>query len=225
MALHINLYHEIRSQEEERRRDPFKLALLAGILIALAFFCYYVYRAGVVHGVEARLAGLQEEQAKLQPQADAAKTREAELIIQQKADAALIDRLQNRFYWAPFLGQIAAAVPRNVQITSLTADLTARKGPVNLLLAGVAAGRQPRTVAEAFRLNLAQKMAASFYNVSATFDANSLEDSLELVELDGQPFATATFKIRLHFFLDPTAAATPTPAPTSHSKKARHEAE
>lgn len=224
MALHINLYHEIHKQEEERRRDPFKLAMLGLILIAVALAGYYFYRAEAVHGVESQLAQVQAEWAKLGPQAASAKTREAGLLIQEKANQALIDRLQGRFYWAPFLGQIAATAPRNVQITSFVGDLKVRKGPVDVLLAGVAAGQQPRSEAEKFRLDLLKKLASSFYGVSATFDANSLEDSPEIISLDGQSLATVTFKIRLHFFLDAKSAA-PSPTPTTPSRKAHHEAE
>jgi Tfp pilus assembly protein PilN len=225
MALHINLYHEVHKQEEQRRRDPFKLAGLGVILIFLAFVCYYFYRTEVVHRVEAQLSDLQAAWAKLEPQATAAQTREAGLLTQQKANEALIDRLQSRFYWAPFLGQIASVAPRNVQIMSLAGDLTARKGPVNVLLTGIAAGQQPRTAAEAFRLSLQQKMATSFYGVSATFDSNSLEDSPEVIQLDGQALATATFKIRLHFFLDAKSAAPPVPTSTAPTRKSRHETE
>jgi Tfp pilus assembly protein PilN len=219
MALHINLYHEIHREAQARRRDPLKLASYAGIGLGLLFVAFYGYTWTSTHSVVAQAAALDAQYKKLAPEAEKAKVRAAELEKLRKVNVALIDRIQNRFYWAPFLGRFQQIVPNNIQITSLSGDVDAKKRQIVIvLLNGVAAGEQPRTAAEEFRVALQQKLAPDYAETSAVFDANSLEDSPDTVQLDGKTLPTATFRIRLQFKTTPPVAATPTPTP---SPKAR----
>ena len=221
MALHINLYNELQKQAQARRRDPVKLAILSGVLLVALFVFYYGYRRSVVGGLDVKVSGLKDEWAQLQPQQTNAKAREAELLGQQKANQALVARVQSRFYWAPFLERFGLAVPGNVQITSLVGDSPAPGKPtVTVLLSGIAAGQQPRSVAEQFRITLQQKLSKDYGGLEAMFDANSLEDGAATVDLNGQSLSTATFRIRLQFKAEPPAAAqTPTPSPTPRARK------
>ena len=196
MALHINLYNEIHKAEQARRRDPLKLAGLLGIAVAILLAFWYLYRLNTVSEAESQAGGVAAEWTKLEPRQKKAAEQEQLLLAQSKTNQLLVDRVQNRFYWAPLLQELAAVVPGNIQITTFAGDFDPQKGP-SVVLSGVSAGQQPRTVAETFRLALQEKLLAAHHEVTVTFDANSLEDSLDLVNVDGQALPTATFKIRL----------------------------
>ncbi|MEI6349576.1 MAG: hypothetical protein WCP06_00550 [Verrucomicrobiota bacterium] len=217
MALHINLYNEIQKAEQARRRDPLKLAGLAGIVVAFLFAFYYLYRLSVVSGAEAKAGGIAAEWSKLEPRQKKAAEQETEAIARTRTNQALVERVQSRFYWAPLLEEVASVVPPNVQITSLAGEVEPRKTPASIVLSGVAAGQQPRTAAEKFRLALQEKLSASKLDVSVSFDANSLEDSIEVVRLEGQMLPTATFKIRV-LIKDKLAAAAPSATPAAPTK-------
>ena len=222
MALHINLYNELQQEAEARRRDPVKLATLGGVLFVCALVAYYLYRSSEVAVMQTRVRGLQAEWAKLEPQDKAARTRETELLQQQKNNQSLIDRIQGRFYWASFLDRFVAAVPANVQITSLIGDCQTTAKPVSVILTGIAAGQQARGVAEQFRIGLQQKLSAYYAELTARFDANSLEDSPTPADIDGKSLPTATFRIRLEFNCKPPVPEqTPAPSATPRAPKKR----
>ena len=222
MALHINLYHEIYKEEQARRRDPAKLATYAGIALVVLLIGIYGYEWISIEAVRSQAQEQERQWKKLEPQATAAKAKEADLLAQQKVNAALVDRLQSRFYWAEFLTHFQEVVPANVQITQFNGDVDAQKSKqANITLNGVAAGEQARTAAEDFRVGLQQKLAPYYSDVSAIFDGNSLEDSQEVVQLNGKSLNTVTFRIRLQFKITPPAPVAPTAAsPTPRQKKA-----
>ena len=202
MAFHLNLYHEIHRQEERERRDPFKLAILGILLILCGLSVWYACRTHSVGSIESKRNQLRANWARLEPQMKAAIEAETRLLDQQRANQALVERVHGRFYWAPFLKALAALTPPNIQITALGGDMDIdkeRQKSVTVILKGVAAGVQPRTEAESFRHTLEEELAATYGQVSATFDANSLEDAVETVQLEGVTLSTATFRIRVQF--------------------------
>lgn len=203
MALHINLYHEIHKQADRERRDPIKLASLGLVVLLLLLVLWYFYRASAVRGIEARRNELKAQWTKLEPQLKASLDNEPKLLVRQKTNQALVERLQGRFYWAPMLAQLQSIVPQNVQIISLAGDIDPSKDgstpPMSLLIRGVAAGTLPRAAAEEFRQALQTGFAQVYREVSVVFDANSLEDGLEMIQLNGQTLPTANFKIRVLF--------------------------
>jgi Tfp pilus assembly protein PilN len=203
MALHINLYHEIHKQADQERRDPVKLASLGLVVIFLCLALWYFYQASAVRRVEARRADLKAQWTKLEPQLKAAQDNEPKLLTQQKSNQELVERLHQRFYWAPLLAKLQALVPANVQIVSLIGDIEppvdGQKTPMSLLVKGVAASAQPRASAEAFRQALQTGFSQLYSEVSVVFDANTLEDGLEMVQFNGQLLPTANFRIRVLF--------------------------
>jgi hypothetical protein len=208
MALRLNLYHEIDKEALARRRDPFKLASYAGALVVVLLIAFYFYRSGQVSTIKADTAQLTKEWAKLKVASDAAKAREEELLKQKAANKALIDRLQGRFYWAPFIQQLGEIIPPNIQITSFSSNLSPNKTMV-CLFSGLAAGIEPRGEAELFRSSTEQKLSKIYSKVSVKFDLNSLEDSTQMVILDGKTLAAVTFRIRAEFSVEPPTPAAP----------------
>lgn len=213
MALHINLYHEIHKHAEMERRDPVKLASL-GLLVAMILLVgWYFYRSSAVRGIERRRADLQAQWAKVEPQLKDALEKEPQLLTRQKSNQALVERLHGRFYWAPLLARFQALVPENVQIVSITGELEPApdggRGTVSLLLKGMAAGALPRAAAEEFRQGLQAGLAPEYSGVTAVFDANSLEDGLEVIALNGQNLPTANFRIKVAFKQPASAPGAP----------------
>jgi Tfp pilus assembly protein PilN len=210
MALHINLLHEVLRQERERQRDPLKLGMFALAAVALLFVAYYFVRVGQVHGVTSRARTLEDEWRKLEPKQQAAVAEETEINNTLKTTESLVQRIENRFHWAPFLQLIVETVPADVQITRLqgksTGDGPTRKCTIDI--EGVSAGDQPRAVAENLRTALFDKFSAQFTGVSGGF--RTLEDGSETVQRDGVALPTALFTLHYEFERpDPSAPVAP----------------
>jgi Tfp pilus assembly protein PilN len=211
MGLHLNLYHEIERAKLARQRDPLKLSLFAIAGIAALLALYYVWELGGSSRVGKELNAKQAEYNRLDPQAKVAQQREAELNTTIKTADALIRRIEDRFYWAPLMEQIIRIVPAEVQITRMNGELqTTEARRCNLSLEGVAAGSDPRQVAENLRQSLADSLSKQYTAVTATFRA--LEDGSEMVKFNGQDLPTASFTIAIQITPGPppadTAAAT-----------------
>jgi hypothetical protein len=210
MALHLNLYHEIQKTKALKRRDPLKISLYGLGAIAAAFACYYFMQLIQMHSLSEQLDKIKAEYDKVAPVAKESKKREDELTIKVKATDALIERIEDRFYWAPLLEQIMRAVPREVQITRLSGDLPADgQKRCSITVDGLSAGADPRKVAEELRTSLAETFKPKFKNVTSTF--RTLEDGTELVMLDGKQVPTATFAISLQLGLADKTPATAAP--------------
>lgn len=217
MLLHLNLYHEIHRQAERERRDPFKIAMLAGLLIVILMIGWYFHRYAAVSSVQRQCDTLRATWTGLEPELKKAEASKENVLARQKIHRVLLDYLRGRFYWGPVMGQIAEITPVNVQLISITGDLVEKDGAKNVTLyfKGVAAGDQPRTAAEQFRKALQEKFASAYGSASALFDANSLEEDAETVTLNGQTLGTAAFRIGVKF-----TVATPTGTPTPEPRKA-----
>ena len=196
MALHLNLYHEVQKAKQLQRRDPLKLSIYGLSAMAAAFAGYYFIEFGRLHSINSDLAKVQSEFNEIEPLAKTAKLREEELSAEAKKGDAMTKRIENRFYWAPVLEQIANIVPHQVQIVRMAGDVSGdsvRK--CAMTLDGLSAGVDPRKVAEDLRTALAEKLGASYKSVTSNF--KSLEDGTELVMLDGKQMPTATFAINV----------------------------
>lgn len=213
MPLQLNLLHEEISEQRQRQRDPLKLSIYIGVGIAALLALNYLWTGYRVLDMKRRAAAAQREWEKVEPQVTAAQKRAAELngiISTAKTLDGLID---TRFYWAPVLEKIARCVTPNVQITSLDGVVTQTeetKG-VTITLEGLAAGREPREVAEDFRQMLLEQMGKEQPQVAIEFRA--LEDLDTLVSVGGNNVATARFVVTVSFSPFPKA-----PAPTQDRK-------
>ncbi|MEA3208848.1 MAG: hypothetical protein QOE70_1905 [Chthoniobacter sp.] len=210
MALHLNLFHEIQTTRQLQRRDPLKLSIYGLSAIAACFAGYYVFQFGRMHTINTELNRVQSQFSALEPKAKAAKKREEEINVEIKKSDLMAKRIENRFYWAPVLEQIAQSVPREVQITRLAGDLSGeglRK--CSLTVDGISAGSDPRQVAEDVRTAIAEKIGAKYKNVTSNF--KTLEDGTELVVLDGKQMPTATFAINVQLTAGEDAAPPPPP--------------
>jgi Tfp pilus assembly protein PilN len=216
MPLHVNLYHEVQRQALARRRDPLRIGLMGLGVIAAGFVAYYFVALEQTHQVVVQYESYQDTFAKLDPRAKAAKTREDELTAEITASQSMQQNVDNRFYWAPVLGQIVATVPRTVQLTHVSAE-TPQAGRTlstnTIVITGIASAAEPRKEAEALRTALAAHFGTAFKDVTSEF--KTLDDSDQIVMLDGRRLATANFTIQLQLGakVDPApVAAAPAPA-------------
>ena len=206
MALHIDLYHELRAENRARKRDPLKIAMLGLLLVALGLIGYYGVRLKQVSTVRTKGAEMENEWKVMGDKQEKAKARETELNALLKTTDLLVDRIEKRFYWAPVLGQFLTTVPREVQIVKFEGDATADGSKkCAITLQGVSTGTEPRTAAEILRTNLAGDFGQRFPKATATFKA--LEDSNDTVVVDGHKRAAALFTSNLDLPKPGAAAA------------------
>ena len=198
MALYLNLYHEIQTQEMQRRRDPLKIGIAVMSLIATLLLCYYFWRLQTVHGVKGELARVKSHWTKAQEKQTAANARIAELNQTIRLAEAFKSKIEGRVYWAPILERIIRSVPSEIQITKLQGVLsTEGTKRVTVNITGIATGTVPRTVAEQLRTSLYNKFSADYSGANSTF--KSLEDGAETVFYHGANSPTALFSIELTF--------------------------
>ena len=217
MSLRLNLYHEIHQARSARKRDPLKISLYILGGVVAGFAALYAVELGRYASVALELSRKQAEFAKLEPEAAAAKKREDSFQETQKINTKLVKGIEDRFYWAPVLQQVATLVPREVQINKLSGEVQGtglRK--CQLTVDGLSAGGDPRRVAEELRQSIAESFAKTFRAVDVKF--RNLDDGSELVMLDGRQSPTASFAISVNFESGEEPATAPAPGAR---KKAR----
>jgi hypothetical protein len=212
MPLHVNLYHEVLRQERDRQRDPLRLGMLGLLVIAIGFVANYFIVLAQAHVVGSQYQTQQAIFAALDPKAQAAKARQAELNDEITASDTMLKAVESRFYWAPVLDQVLKTVPRTVQLTHVGTDASGNTAGSSLLsITGISSGLEPRKEAEALRTALEARLSGQFKSVTSVF--KNLDDSDQIVMLDGRRLATANFTIDFQLQAkDPVAAATPAPA-------------
>ncbi len=208
MALRINLYHEVLRTKKQQQYDPLKLAMIGIIVIAVVLVGWYV----VELGSRSTALDAYNEQKKLAdaliPEENTAKEQEADISKKLALVEKLSKRIEERFYWAPVLEDLASVVPPTVQITKFTTEVTGeglRK--IQITMEGIAAGDEPRATAEDFRTALTDRMSKKFKNTAATF--KTLDEAADPASLDGRTLRTAMFNISLTF----TSGSEPPPPP------------
>ena len=112
----------------------------------------------------------------------------------------------------PLLDVRGRTVPREVQLLGLTGNDDPREKNVAFTLEGIAAGKEPRGVAEQFRISLGNSLNGKFGAGAANvrFRSGALEETKTTVPLDGQQQLTARFTIEVT--LRKPSAAPPVPA-------------
>jgi Tfp pilus assembly protein PilN len=196
MALRLNLYHEIQKQEQQRRRDPLKLGMLALAVLAGLFVLYYLVRLERAHSLQSRLSTLKREWSTMEPKCKQAEAKAGDLQGVIALSDVLKQKMEHRFYWAPVLDQVIQAVPAEVQFTKFDGGLLVDdKQASAITISGNCVGSEPRKVAEDLRTALNNKLVEKFRSAKASFQ--SLDDALEGVRLDGKSLPTVSFGIRV----------------------------
>jgi len=179
------------------------------LVIAVLLLLYYGFLLMSVREREHRARQLREQWANLEPEAKKAARMEGELLAAQETNKTLVRRLQGRFYWASFLEQLVDAIPPEIQIQSLECQGEGMQ-PKQVNLRGLAAGTQPRSVAETFRRTLQARLGERYDAVAVNYSGNdSLSETQDTVILNGETLAVARFGFRIDFTPRPTEANQP----------------
>jgi Tfp pilus assembly protein PilN len=209
MALHLNLLHEEILELRQRQRDPLKIGMMVLIGIGAFMVIYYMWNAYRTLEIKGKLATVQREWAKVEPQVTAAKKRSAELNDIIKTTRVLDEYIDNRFFWAPFLQKVSRCVAPNTQLTSIEGAITEENKGVNVSVEGVAAGREPRAAAEDLRQMLSEQLSQSYSDVKVEFKA--LEDLDTLANVGGTNMAMARYVLTVSLHAGAAKAATTAP--------------
>lgn len=196
MPLALNLLHEELREQRERKRDPLKISMMAGIGITALLALNYLWGGYRLLELKSKLSTAEHEWTKVEPKVSQAQKRAEELTTTINATKVLDDMAENRFYWAPLLAQIAHCVTPNIQLISLEGGADEEKG-VTVSMEGTAAGREPRAVAEDFRQMLIEQVGRS--GNAAKVDFKTLEDLDTAVAIGGANMPAAHFNLTVSF--------------------------
>lgn len=215
MALHLNLLHEEIREQRQRQRDPLKIGMMVLGGLGSLMFLYYMWNAYQALGIRSQLSKVQQTWSAVEPKVTAAQKRSAELNGIISTTKVLDGMIDSRFYWAPFLEKLSRCVALNAQITSVDGTVLDDNRGVNVMIEGLAAGREPRAAAEELRQLLLEQLGQSYREVKIEF--KTLEDMDTLVKIGGANMAMARFSLSASF--NPSAVTKATPAPAKASKK------
>jgi hypothetical protein len=215
MALHLNLLHEEILEQRQRQRDPLKIGMIALVGCGVLLFLYYTWNAYRTLEIKSRLTTIERAWKKIEPGVTAAQKEVADLEGVIKTTRALDDYIDNRFFWAPFLQKVSRCVAPNTQLTNFDGNVLEENRGINVSLEGVAAGREPRSVAEDLRQTLLEQFRLSYSDVKAEF--KTLEDLDTIVNVAGTHMATAHYILTVNF----NPAAVPKPAESPAATRAR----
>lgn len=204
MALQLNLLHEEISEHRQRQRDPLKLGIYALVAFGAILFLWYGWNAYQTIHIKNQLSAVEAEWVKVEPKVTAAQNRATELHKIIDSTKVLDGLIAGRFYWAPFLAQLAGCVSPDLQLISLDGNAADDGSSVTVALEGLSAATEPRAAAEQFRQMLAEQLVKKYSNVKVEF--RNLEDLDTVVNLAGVPTATARFLVNVSF---DTKAPTP----------------
>jgi Tfp pilus assembly protein PilN len=216
MALHLNLLHEEMLEHRQRQRDPLKIGIMVLAGLGALFFLYYMFNAYRTLEIKSRLSAVERNWTKIEPEVTAADKRVAELEGIIKTTSALDNYIENRFFWAPFLQKISHCVPPNAQLTSLDASVLDENKGISVSLEGVAAGREPRSVAEDLRQMLIEQLGHGYSGVKVEF--KTLEDLDTIVNVGGTNMPMAHYLLAINFNPSATAKSAASSAP-DHIRK------
>ena len=215
MALHLNLLHEEILEQRQRQRDPLKIGMIALVGCGVLLFLYYTWNAYRTLEIKSRLTTIERAWKKIEPGVTAAQKRVADLEGVIKTTRALDDYIDNRFFWAPVLQKVSRCVAPNTQLTNFEGAVQDENRGIDVSLEGIAAGREPRSVAEDLRQMLLEQFHQSYSDVKAEF--KTLEDLDTIVNVAGTHMATAHYILTVNF----NPAAMPKPGESPAATRAR----
>jgi len=216
MALNLNLLHEEILEHRQRQRDPLKIGMMVLGGFGALLFLYYMFNAYRTLEIKSRLSAVERNWTKIEPEVTAADKRVAELEGVIKTTNALDNYIENRFFWAPFLQKVSHCVPPNTQLTSLDGTVLDENKGISVSIEGVAAGREPRSVAEDLRQMLIEQLGHGYGGVKVEF--KTLEDLDTIVTVGGTNMPMAHYLLAINFNPSSTAKSAASPTP-DHTRK------
>ena len=207
MALHLNLLHEEIQEQRQRQRDPLKIGMMVLGALGALMFLYYMWNAYQTLGIRNQLNAVQHDWSKVEPKVTTAQKRSTELNSIISTTKVLDTMIDGRFFWAPFLEKLSRCVALNAQITSVDGTVLDDNKGVNVMIEGLAAGREPRAAAEELRQLLLEQLGQSYHEVKVEF--KTLEDLDTLAKIGGANMAMARFALSVSFNPSATTKVAP----------------
>lgn len=218
MALHLNLLHEEFLEQRQRQRDPLKIGMMVLGALGAILFVYYMWNAYRTLEIRNRLNAIQRDWKKVEPNVTAAQKRSTELNNIIGTTKVLDGMIDSRFFWAPFLDKLSRCVAPNAQITNVDGTVQDDNKSINVMIEGLASGREPRAAAEELRQLLLEQLGQTYRDVKVEF--KTLEDLDTLVKIGGTNMAMARFALSVTLSpAGPMVKAPATITPTRGSKK------
>ncbi len=180
------------------------------------FAGYYVLQLGTTHCINARVWREKTEEFKaLEPKRRRPRSARRNSRPRSNRATMIVKRIEDRFYWAPMLEELAELVPREVQITPLRRRCPGRR--LQAVHASPSTGFPPEPIRAGWPRICAPRSRrnsrSNYKNVTSTF--KTLEDGTRWCRLDGTQMPTATFAINVQLS---TAAKSQHPH-TRHAKR------
>jgi len=231
VAISLNLLHEKQTQERQRQRDPLKLGVyvLGGIIAC--FLAYYFIAWFGAQRIFNQRDDLKAQWEKKQRDTSQVTQLEIDMKSTSAASTALYNRIERRFFWAPFLDVLYRVVPPEIQLINFS-GVNVRKGDmVTVQIDGIAAGAEPRAVAEKFRLALQTALDAKYREIreksglpplptGVSCQFRQLEDQSGVTaKIDGKELPTAKFVMEVKLRKPFAPAPPPPPTPVKPKPK------
>ncbi len=193
--IRIDLLHERETERLQRQRDPLKIGLqILGLIVLLLALQYFV-KTRQVAGAKRKQADLEQRWTDLKPAMDEAMKKQADHNAVAEGAKYLMSIVDGRVLWGPVLALLQDAAPREVQYGAL--DLRPAGAGGYIMLSGIAAGSEPRRVAETFRQGLVDTFAGRYQQVSVNF--STLEETGGAYRIDGEEWPAARFDLEIRF--------------------------
>jgi Tfp pilus assembly protein PilN len=191
MPLTVNLFYPKQKADLEKKLDPVKIGILIAIVVIGSLFLWYSVQNTRLEKLRDVKNDLERQWEQKQPDHQTAlesKEEDDEIIASAEA---LLDAIEQRFYWAPLLSLFHNVTPPEVQITSLNGNFSKESGAISLSVSGIAAGEVPSYTADTYRTTLRDKLEAEY--VDAVVEFTQLGESTGQVQLNGETLGTARF--------------------------------
>lgn len=124
MPIRINLLAEQLAEEELRRRDPVKRAVLVAIVIAGLLAAWGAYLQVRLARAQGEVAAVEAQFKQVEPQFKLVRTNQNRIAQADRNVAALRQLATNRFLWAPALNALQFSMVGDVQVVRLKTEQT-----------------------------------------------------------------------------------------------------
>jgi hypothetical protein len=124
MSIRINLLAEQLAEEELRRRDPVKRAILGVCIVAALLVAWAGFLQIRLARSQGRVAGIEAQYKQMEPQFRLVRTNQNLIAQADRKVGALRQLTTNRFLWGPTLNALQFTAVDDVQLVRLKTDQT-----------------------------------------------------------------------------------------------------
>jgi hypothetical protein len=207
MSIRINLLAEQLAEEELRRRDPVKRAVLGACALAALLVAWGGYLQVRLARAQGEVAAVEAQFRQVESQFKLVRTNQNRIAQADRKVAALRQMTTNRFLWGPALNALQFAMVDNVQVVRLKADqtFTLTEGTKAVTNASTVTKGRPPSVKEKVLLSIeardySTQPGGQILNFQGALNSNAyFQANLKKAELTGRsaPQADATDSSRM----------------------------